>query len=359
MKPTNLLTGLMIALSATAISSCKQDAHKRPAAPDRSKAAKTFIVRVKSEETNAKKFNIDFIASNDALKGATAAQVETSYNQGQSLNLSEQNKGYLATDNSGNAFALNGCQGYNIPMGQYQYPYSAMPIGNIFTPNSIIGGGGGGGGGGGFGGGIGNMFMNILSGLFGGGFGVNGSPVNYAQMMSQAFTGGGFMPIGLPYGQNGYQYGCGYPTPYGQPDPYGQQYGQPDPYGQQYGQQQYGQQQYGQQPMTQPYGQPMTTPYGQPNTQPNGQNYPGGYGPTSYPYMGQYQQGPYTYYTYGQQPGYQPTMQPIGQPGYQPTAQPVSQPMNQPVVPQYPNGPQPQYTYTPYPTTYYGGSTIQ
>jgi len=328
MNRQHLLTGLVIAVSAVALASCKQDAHKRPAAPDRSKAPESFIVRVKTEDVAANKFNVDFMASSESLKGATAAQVQRSYDKGQSLSLSEQDKGFLATDTGGNAFALNGCQGYNMPYGQYQYPYGAMPIGNIYSQNSMIGSvlGGGGGMGGGFGG----IFGRILGGLFGnfgGGSGAQATPLSFQQILSQAFTGGGFMPIGLPYDQNGYQYGCGYPTPYGQ---------QPYPYAQ----------------YPQPYGQPMPQ-------QPYAQNYPAGYGPTAYPYMGQYQQGPYTYYTYGQQPGYQPVMQPGAQPGFQPTAQPIGQPMNQPVVPQYPTGPQAQYTYTPYPTQYSNGSTIQ
>lgn len=339
MNRQKLLPGLLVAMSAVAIASCKQDAHKRPAAPDRSKAPKSFIVRVKTENNDASKFNLDLMASSQDLKGSTAAQVERSFNHGQSLTLSEQDKGYLATDTSGNAFALNGCQGYNMPYGQYQYgqyPYGGMPIGNIYDQNSMIGGifgGGGGSGNQGFGGIIGRILGGLLGGILGGGNGA--TPVNFQQVLSQAFTGGGFMPIGLPYGQNGYQYGCGYPMPYGQ---------QPYPYAQ----------------YPQPYGQPMPQqPYGQPTAQPYAQNYPAGYGPTAYPYMGQYQQGPYTYYTYGQQPGYQPVLQPGAQPGYQPTAQPVGQPINQPVVPQYPTGPQPQYTYTPYPTQYSNGSTIQ
>jgi hypothetical protein len=322
MNRQNLLPGLLIALSTIALASCKQDAHKRPAAPDRNKAPKSFIVRVKTEDVNTNRFNLEFMSSGESLKDPTAAQVERSYNQGQPLSLSEQDKGFLATDPAGNAFALNGCQGYNMPYGQYQYPYSAMPIGNIYSQGSIFNGN--------MGGGFGGIFARILGGLFGGilggGSGAQATPINFQQILSQAFTGGGFMPIGLPYDQNGYQYGCGYPMPYGQPSPYAQ--------------------------YPQPYGQPMPQ-------QPFAQNYPAGYGPTPYPYMGQYQQGPYTYYTYGQQPGFQPVMQPSAQPGFQPTAQPVAQPMNQPVVPQYPTGPQPQYTYTPYPTTYSNGSTIQ
>jgi hypothetical protein len=323
MNRQKLLPGLMIAVSAIALASCKQENHKRSAAPDRSKAPKSFIVRVASEGADerqeASKFKVDLMASSDDLKGSSAAQVERSFNAGQTLNISEQEKGYLATDAAGNAFALNGCQGYNTPLGLYQYPYDPMPAGNVYNQSSVVGGFGSGIVNNGFGGIIRNILGGILGRLIGG---RAATPLNFGQILSQAFTGGGFMPIGLPYGQNGFQYGCGYPMPFGQ---------QPYPYA--------------------PYPQPL----GQPGTQPFAQGFPSGYGPTPYPYMGQYQQGPYTYYTYGQQPGFQPVMQP----GFQPTAQPGGQPFSQPAVPQYPQGPQSQYTYTPYPTQYSNGSTIQ
>jgi hypothetical protein len=327
MNQSNMISSLIFAMSALALASCKQEAGKRSLTPpDRSKAAKTFIVRVETEPSN-KKANFELMSSTDDLKGASAAQVEKTFNEGRSLTLSEQEKGFMATDEGGNAFALNGCQGYNMPMGYYQYPYSAMPIGNIYNQGTIAGGLMNGGGL--FGGGFGGIFSRILSALLGGGQGAGDIWNNLPQTIGQVFTGGNFMPVGLPYGQDGFQYGCGYPMPYGQ---------------------------------SYPYPQPGFPQQGFPQ-----QGYPQGNGPVGYPYMGQYQQGPYTYYTYGQQPGYQPVMQPVPQPGMQQPGmqqpgmqQPgMQQPgMQQPGMNPYTYGnPTTPYSYQPYPTTYNNGYT--
>lgn len=309
MKSFTIVTQLTVALAALNLAACKEDSgHKKgaPAVKTADVSPKSLIARVPVNPKTPSEAKIQFVTSNQELKGASTTDVEAAFNSGNTMNIqSEGNVVYANDAQTGQSFSLFGCENYTNqnPYGQpvyqptptngyqpygYGQPYNAQPYpplpnngnsGGIF--DSLLGGLGMGNLG------IGSLFGNLLpsSGMF-------------SQLLSVFQNGAGLgslfqrgmQPTALPIGQNINSALCN------------------------------------------------TLGYGAPNSYPTmpGQSYTPGYGNVPYGYNGQYQTAPYNYYTYGQVPTYGPV------PTYGQT----------PVYGQYPSGNQP-YPYSTTPTTTY------
>lgn len=325
---------LALALSAVAIIACKPDnasdqrAPKSEASPESSSQSvetkpvtKSVIARVPNRPTNANEAKIQLVSSDSDINKLDANTVEKAFTSGNSMNVQSSGNMVGGSTMNGQNFSLYGCPNAYQPYGQYPYgQYNQFPqlpgAQNAQYQQA------------GFGQQAAPLFGGLLQSLFGGGFGLGnlfsgllpegGILSNFLGLFQniQPFMQTGMFPVSLPYGQT-----------FGDPYCYG--YGSNGAYPQMPG-----------------------TPYTP------------GAGTTPYPYSGQYQQGPYTYYTYGQQPGGM-TPPANGQPG---TGQPVN---GQPGTGQPVNGQYPQYgstygspyagspyTYNPYPTAYNSGSPV-
>jgi len=298
MKKFSKILMTLVGTSTVSISlvSCKQElTHRSSQKPIHASSvapqAKSIIARLSADPNDPTKGKVEFVSSNaQIIKNSSPAEVEAAYKSGNSLGLQKDGMALTASDPvSGNQFALYECpQGYYMPYsGQVQVAANTPNIGfdNLFS--SFSNGGSG-------------LFSNLLSGFGGsggGGGGIMESVSGAFQSLIGMFTGGNTATLGLPAGQTAGNYsGYGCVPMYGTPTT--PTYGQPT-----YGQPTYGQPTYGQPT----YGQPT---YGQP-TYPTYPTYPTASttattasttnaqsAPTPYPYVGQYQQGPYSYYSY-------------------------------------------------------------
>ena len=225
------------------------------------------IARVSADPQNSSMGKLELVASDQLItKNTHVSQIESAFKSGQPLGLKKEGMALTASNAlNGSTFALYECPpGYYSPYsGQAPQVASNQPnigIDNLF---SAFGEGGG-------------LFNNLLSGLnTSDGGGILESLSGSLQSIIGLFTSGSAGTVALPYGQtisNVPSYGC-VPIP-------------------------------GTTASTNTWNTPSTTTPATTTATANSTPESGApqVGPTPYPYIGQVQSGPYTYYSYALPP---------------------------------------------------------
>ena len=265
MNRSTTLTILATTVMTAGLISCQQEAEsrnpdKRMASNNPSSLSNSIIARVSQDPNNSSMGKLELVASDQTISKSThASQIANAFNSGQPLGLKKEGMALTASNSvNGTTFAL-----YECPPGYYS-PYSTQAsqttanqpnIGfdNIFSTFSEGGG----------------IFDNLLSGLnTSDGGGILESLSGSFQSLIGLFTSGSTGTVAIPDGQtisNYPSYGC---VPIN-----------------------------GTTPTTTPtYPTDNTAPTTTTSTATTGAATPAV--PTPYPYIGQVQSGPYTYYTY-------------------------------------------------------------
>lgn len=260
---TKLVVASAMIFTAT-LSSCRQEAQSRnpqkvgtATANEKSQAV---IARVVPDPTNPTMGKLELASSNQSLsKNSSPQAIAAAFSSGNQLGLKKEGMALSALDNkSGQTFALYECPpGYYMPystQASQMAPYNQPNIGidNIFSTFSNGGSG---------------FLSSLIGGVTtGGGDGILESVSGTLQSLIGIFTGGNTGTIGVDPGQtvsNLPAYGC---VPINGTAA----------------------------PNYQWYPTPSTNTA---NTVPSNTT-PTSSAPTPYPYIGQVQYGPYTYYTY-------------------------------------------------------------
>lgn len=261
MRHSTSLTILATTLMAANFASCKQEAQSRN--PQRMVNSKTslqlsnsMIARVAKDPLNSSMGKLQLVASDQLIsQNASASQIASAFESGQPLGIKKDGMTLTASNAmNGTMFALYQCPpGYYMPYSTQasQNPVNQPNIGidNLFSTFSEGGG----------------LFNSLLSGLnTSDGGGILESLSGSLQSLIGLFTGGSTGTVAVPDGQtisNIANYGC---IPINGSNSTATWYP--------------------------PTNQTTTT-----NTTANTPSQPA---PTPYPYIGQVQSGPYTYYTY-------------------------------------------------------------